>query len=80
MSKELYLTWDTERKLGSDNLIMLVEQDNDKKQTNILFTTNLEIGIKNITELIQDGNNRCVACGVIIPEGYQVCPNCSDSR
>ena len=72
MSKELYLTWDTERKLGSDNLIMLVEQDNDKKQTNILFTTNLEIGIKNITELIHDSNN--------IPEGYQVCPNCSDSR
>lgn len=20
---------------------------------------------------------RCVMCGVIIPEGYQVCPNCT---
>lgn len=48
--KELYLTWDTERKFGEDNLIMLVEQDTDK--VNILFSTNQEIGIKNITDLI----------------------------
>lgn len=25
-------------------------------------------------------DNLCVACGTIIPEGYQVCPNCLDSR
>lgn len=24
-------------------------------------------------------NNRCVACGAIIPEGRQVCPNCEKS-
>lgn len=24
-------------------------------------------------------NNTCVCCGVVIPEGRQVCPNCENS-
>ena len=51
---ELYLTWDTERKVGEDNIIMLVAHDKEKNQANILFSTNEPVGIQNITEILKE--------------------------
>lgn len=33
---------------------------------------------KEITDSVSLGNNTCIRCGEIIPEGRQVCPRCEE--